>query len=70
MKAKAELFIKLEKIFDFDFEVPGQLESQLDRWCIVAFFDGNDRLAGNADFFGQIFLSYLSLLPLNSDAVG
>jgi hypothetical protein len=53
---------KVEDILNFEIENPGDLESQLERRCILGGFNGIDRLAGAAGAFRQLFLRHLIVL--------
>lgn len=62
--------LKLKDLVDWHTEGGGQLEGEQQRRDVFSRFQGDDRLAGDADFFGQGLLSHLAIVePQSSNAI-
>ena len=54
---------RFKYLFNGDFEDGGQLEGEVQRRVVLAVFDGQDGLSGDAGFLGQFVLRNLLARP-------
>lgn len=63
--------LELKDLVNWYPEGSGQLEGEQERWGVFTRLQSDDRLSGDADFFGQGLLSHLAIVETKSSyAIG